>query len=80
MNQILEDACKLNVQSPGGLKESLSLSGIFVIGSISQPPKPAAIHPLNLIDLDTALRTHSGSTHTCVAKTNRSLCLERKKS
>lgn len=78
MNQILEDAWKLNVQSSGVLKETLSLSGIFVIGSISQPPKPATIHSLNLINLHTALAIRSGSTYTYVAKTNRSLCLERK--
>ncbi len=63
MNQILEDACKLNVQSSRVLKKSLSLSAIFVIGSISQPPKPATIHPLNLINLHTALPIHSGSTY-----------------
>lgn len=65
MNHILEDACKLNVQSPGVLKESLCLSGIFVIGSISQLPRLYyTIHAMNLINLDTALHIHSDSTCT----------------
>lgn len=74
MNLILEDACKLNVQSLGALREFLLLSEVFVIGSISQPRKlNHTIHPLNLINLDTALHIHLGSTCTYVAEKG-SLC------
>lgn len=64
MNQILEDAGKLNVQSPGVLKESLLIWNLC-IGSISQPPIPVTIHALNLIN-QTHSNAYTGSQHVCI--------------